>query len=139
VILQGLCNVSSCAAIDQSNTVVRGSYSANISDARAYLQDLASFVMESFHDLDAEEVVSMERSVAGLFAGLTDGLFGIFAQRNEKNEADNGTAALPVLPHLLVNIRTSKICRLILKSEPRLVATEWTSSSIELIERDHRD
>jgi hypothetical protein len=95
--------------------------------------------MESLHSLDAEEFITMERSIAGLCAGLIDGLSGIVAQRNENNEADNSAAALPVLSHLLVNIRTSELCRLILSSEPRLVATGWTSSSIELIERDHRD
>jgi hypothetical protein len=51
VTLQGLCSVAgphddvAIAAIDQSNTVFRGSYSTNVSDARVYLQDRGSFVM----------------------------------------------------------------------------------------------
>lgn len=145
VTLNGLCRISgphdeaAIAAIDESSTVLRGSYSVNVSDARAYLEDLGSFVLQSLEELDANEVGVLERSIAGLFAGLVDGVSGVLAQRDLNNEADDNAESLPVLPHLLVNIRTSEVCRLILKFKPRLLATGWASSSIEQIERDHRD
>jgi hypothetical protein len=145
VTLKGLCPVAgphdevAIAAIDQSETIVRGSHSASTKDARAYLQDLGSFVLEALQTLDFEEVDNMERSIAGLFAGLIDGISRIFADRNENNEADNNAESLPVLPHLLVKIRTSEVSRLVLRCKPRLIATGWTNVCIEQIERDHRD
>ena len=89
VTLNGLCNVLRphdkgaivvIVVIDQFDTVLRGSFSINVSDAWAYLQDLGGFDIKSLAKLDANIVGALERSIASLFAGLVDGISKVFAQ-----------------------------------------------------------
>jgi hypothetical protein len=95
--------------------------------------------MQSLDELDAMEVVAVERSIVGMFAGLVDGIVGAVAQRKDSTDADENQEMQPVTPFMLAKLRTSELCRLVVKYKPRLDARGWTSPSIEQIEQDHRD
>jgi hypothetical protein len=94
VTLSGLCTVTgphdeaSVAAIDDMKTISRGSYSTSVSDVRDFMQGLGLFVMQSLDELDMMEVVAVERSIAGVFSGLVDGIAGVGAQRKDSNDAE---------------------------------------------------
>jgi hypothetical protein len=89
--------------------VVRGDYSAKLSDARLFLDDLGSFVMDTLaHQLDSDRVRVFERSISSLFAGLVHGISRVVALRDNCNEADD-VEVIPVIPTMLVKLRPAAV------------------------------
>lgn len=94
---------------NEQTHVVRGAYSAKLSDARLFLDDLGSFVMNTLaNHLDAEQVRSIESSIARLFVGVVDGISRIAALRDDRNEAEHAED-LPVIPTMLVKLRPAAV------------------------------
>lgn len=123
---------------NEQSHVIRGAYSAKLSDARLFLDDLISFVLNTLlNRLDAEQVQGIKRFIAKLFAGLVDASSHIFALRDDPNEAENAED-LPVTPTMLVKLRLADVSVLLNRYKARLSAANWSESSIDQIQRDNR-
>jgi len=127
-----MCPVSGPFSAIELSLVVRAAH------AMEFVQDQGIFVLDSIPIIGADEVASIKRGIAGLFAGLYDGITTVVATRNSNNEADE-TGFPPVAPHSLVKFRTFHISVLIRQHRDRLDLAGWTEDDITQIEADHRD
>eukprot|EP00171_Calliarthron_tuberculosum_P002636 IDg2636t1 len=135
--VQGPHNAEAMAEIDGDNNAIRGSFSVSHSNARSFVEDQGSFVMGVMQALPVEDTDCIDRSIAGLIAGLVDGTLGIVAQRDRNNHSSEDELPV-VLPHDLCHQRTASISTVIRRHKSRLESAGWNSQAIEEIENDHR-
>lgn len=107
--VRGPHNAESLAAIDRAVNVIRGSFSVAHTSAQSFLEDQGNFVMSVLETLPSEDTERIIRSIAGLFAGLVDGISCIVAQRDHNNNASEEEIPI-VLPRGLCHQRTAQIC-----------------------------
>jgi hypothetical protein len=78
------------------------------------------------------------RSITELFAGLVGGIAKIAATRSQTIQPSSDKELPPVLPHQLVNVRTSTVCVLVSRHRQRLEEAGWTDEEIAQVETDHQ-
>ena len=113
--------------------VVSGSHAASMEDARKFIDDLGSNVLEALETMNGQEIELIEMSVAQLFAGIVDGLLLIVAERDADNGASNSQLP-PVSPKELVKLRGSAFAAIVIGMKARLRRNDFSQADIDAIE-----
>lgn len=118
--------------------VVSGSHAVKISSARAFIDGLGSFVMQTMQGLGEAEVDMLQNSFAELFALLVDGFAGVVAERDANNDA--ATDLVPaVTPQGLVRMRRAEFASMMIRFKARLTRCGIDEQGVERIEADFNE
>ena len=122
-------------SVDTATHVTSGSYSVKLSSARAFIEDLGSFVIQSIRALEDDRIEMLVRSFAEMFVGLVDKLDSVVAERDANNNAS--LELLPaVTPQGLVRMRRSEFAAIMFRFKARLQRNGIDEQSMERIESD---
>lgn len=116
----------------------RGQYVVAYGDARAFIHDQGTFVIDSIAKLEPAVGDAVVHSIANLIVGLYTGIKAILPVRHSNN-VGSAKPLPPVLPHSLVKHRTAQICELLRGYRSRLASAGWATEQIDHIETDHRE
>jgi len=135
--VDGPLSSNSLGMLNHVDDVSRGSYSCSLISARDFIDDQGSFAKNGMNSIPSSEAGTVERSVAGLFSGLVNGLSTVVAIR-AASAAPAEPQIGPCIPSTVCKTRPSVFCDLVQRQNGRLSSAGWSQTKIDSIESQHR-
>ena len=113
-------------------------FAAKLETVKQFIEDLGSFVNDFLSEMPDDEIDCIVKNVASLFINTIEGVHGIVAERDSRNQAAASMETLlpPVVPQDLIKIRNSEFCAIVRGHRQRL-QVRWNAREIDLIEQEH--
>jgi hypothetical protein len=137
--VEGPLSMEQMAEAESAEThVTRGSYAVKLGSARAFIEDLGSFVIQSMRALEEDDIEMLETSFAEMFVELVNGFDSVVAERDSNNNAS--LELLPaVTPQGLVRLRRSEFAAITIRFKARMRRNGIDEQSSERVENDFND